>query len=601
MATTRRTARGRRPRPRKKSSIGSVLAGFVALAAGGGAVYFMMELHKPQPAPRPKTANVPTSVRRTTSVASTTSTTVPKEIDKAAQALKKLEDSFDTMLEAEQYKEIVVVLDEVVSVNPSEEQLKAVEDYREKLGAHVKERFSEIKLKSEALVKENKLDEALSLVKEARDFGVAEISSEVTKQEAAIERLKTQMSFESQLAAYARLNGLISKPLDDYNYKAASVLVKREAASPRNLAFKDDLLGMLEDFGATEELWRQFLKKMEAKIGSVEMFGIDQGKIAAVRDGTFVMNVRDREKQFTLRDMQPKWIEIKMDLSGGSPPEQWYPVGLLYLHKGRWSDAKPIFERVGKLHDGVARQFRWKQWEREVAATGLVGEAKKAAAAKDYGQVADHIEEIRTEFGDTQVAIREKGSLAQLEKQAAAAVGQLKRGIGAKLKQFERIAAEAEKKVEALFEEGKVKVEEQYKADMTDSISYRQPTRSAYGGTSYSYPTGTFISSGDGYYVLRIATDKESNLKVVNSVLGTISNSRYSSADAQRKQLQGEKKRLEREISNARKRRKANADRLKLTMAKKRRDLRNDTLRTERKIKSGEDLSDAEMRRAVGL
>ena len=146
-----------------------------------------------------------------------------------------------------------------------------------------------------------------------------------------------------------------------------------------------------------------------------------------------------------------------------------------------------------------------------------------------------------------------------------------------------------------------MKVEEQYKADMTDSISYRQPTRSAYGGTSYSYPTGTFISSGDGYYVLRIATDKESNLKVVNSVLGTISNSRYSSADAQRKQLQGEKKRLEREISNARKRRKANADRLKLTMAKKRRDLRNDTLRTERKIKSGEDLSDAEMRRAVGL
>ena len=597
MATTRRTARGRRPRPRKKSNIGSVFAGFVALVAGGGAVYFMMEMHKPQSAPRAETANVPTSVRRTTSIPITTSTTVPKEIDKAAQALKKLEDSFDTMLEAEQYKEIVVVLDEVVSVNPSEEQLKAVEDYREKLGAHVKERFSEIKLKSEALVKENKLDEALSLVKEARDFGVAEISSEVTKQEAAIERLKTQMSFESQLAAYARLNGLISKPLDDYNYKAASVLVKREAASPRNLAFKDDLLGMLEDFGATEELWRQFLKKMEAKIGSVEMFGIDQGKIAAVRDGTFVMNVRDREKQFTLRDMQPKWIEIKMDLSGGSPPEQWYPVGLLYLHKGRWSDAKPIFERVGKLHDGVARQFRWKQWEREVAATGLVGEAKKAAAAKDYGQVADHIEEIRTEFGDTQVAIREKGSLAQLEKQAAAAVGQLKRGIGAKLKQFERIAAEAEKKVEALFEEGKVKVEEQYKTDMTDSIQYKQR---AY-GSGFSYRTGTLISSGDGYYVLRIAADKESNLKVLNSVLGTKPTYSYSSTEAQRKQLKEEKKRLERDISMARKKRKANAGRLKLTMAKKRRDLRNDTLRTKRKIESGEDLSDAEMRRAVGL
>ena len=323
------------------------------------------------------------------------------------------------------------------------------------------------------------------------------------------------------------------------------------------------------------------------------------------------MDLKGEEKLFTLKDMQPKWVEKELDLSWDeSPPEHWYALGLLFVHKGRWNDAKPIFERIGDAHPGVGRQLSWQKWGKEEEAKAAVAELEEAAGKEDFIRVGKLIADFREEHGETQVSQRAEERVQSLEQKAEAAVTELKGAIETKASQFEALVAEAQRGYEAWYNETKGVVQAKYEEDMTDPVRFRKY------GTSYSVRTAAGTTTGPrrvssysangitytsvyGYYMYLEPAKKTDNLKVLEEVLRVRTGDSYT--EDQKKELLKMKTAIRKSMNRATQRAKDNMSKFKLIAEGKRSRIRNAELRTLRKIKGGADVSERDMKEALGL
>ncbi|MDP7130244.1 MAG: hypothetical protein QF437_07135, partial [Planctomycetota bacterium] len=93
-------------------------------------------------------------------------------------------------------------------------------------------------------------------------------------------------------------------------------------------------------------------------------------------------------------------------------------------------------------------------------------------------------------------------------------------------------------------------------------------------------------------------TSKEANLKTINDILNMKQKYRSPYNDAQKKKLENERRRLMKEVRAANNEYATNASKLKNLNRRKRDNLKNVKIRIGRQIKSGDDLSDAEIQKA---
>ena len=517
--------------------------------------------------------------------------------------LDQYREALPALLDAANYEKALAQLTALEPKLSSEEDQTAAEELRTEIEEHAENRFRDDRSEVEGLVERGRLDPALAILQKTEAYGFESIASEARELRSDILARKECLALNSQLSAYARLQAQLAGPLNDYDYQAAGAVIDKQAAAPANADFKEDLLAMKGDFKAVETLWGTFLKKMEGSLGSEQMFGIQKGKLTAAKDGAVVIEADGKEIRIPVREMQPKWIELRLDSSGASDPDRLYALGLLYLHKGRLSEASVIFRDLGQAHEGAKRQLRWAAWQTESEAREVLAKAKEASGSGDFIEVKKLVATLREDYSDTKVVALEAAALDSMTERSGKALEEKRGQIEADLAKLNGYAEAARAKLEAWNDELKKKIQDQYEEEMMDPVSYARSlapsptgiaTRPVTGtGGVTTLPganTGTGVATTPTQRTRNEPTNKRDNLRALEKMLKNPELSR----DA-KKRLITLKKKLQGEIGRATSKAKNGVDKLRLRYVAKGDALRNNHIRLQRKVKGGESVSDAEM------
>jgi len=568
------------------------------LAAGGGGGYYYWQQQELAKAERARNEAEREARARKTS----TTTTVPKTIEKK-DPLEETRLALDGLLENAQYKEALSRLDKVLEGYPGQKVQEALGKLRDQVEDHAKDRFDADKQKVNGLIATKKYDSALTLLAKMQDYGIGGMGSEARKKVSQVQALQRSTQIVGQIEAYTNIKAALDPVLNEYDYRAAEKVIDEQAALPESAAFAEGLLAMKEDFKAVEKLWGQFLKKIEESAGETAMFGIKQGTIKGVREGTFVMDVNGAEEVFALKDMQPKWIESRLELSTSEPdPEKRYALGLLYLHKGRKREALVGFKYVGDGHPGVERLANWVGWDDEIAAKAKLEELSQAGEENRFLAVRERIDDLREDYAGTRMYKLQEEMVRELETQADQAVAEIREKIDERLQFLESLNDQKKAEIETWRDTKKAEIQAVYEKAMEDPVTFEVIEDDA---TTVSRTTLANRGGPDelrayryGYIEVKKPTTKEANLAALTQVLKNKKpKSKYE--QLQKKRVEDLRKQIIREIGKAKSQATSNLSKLKILREGKQRDLRNQYLRTARKIKRGELLTDEQIREAL--
>jgi len=587
-----------RVRRRKSSNAGPWFVAILILAAGGGGGYYYWQQQEAAKAGR---ARAKKEAERKARAKKTTTTTVPKTIEK--DPLEEVRLALDGLLENAQYQEALSRLDKVLAENPGEKVEAAAGKLRDQVEDHAKDRFDADKQKVNGLIATKKYDSALTLLAKMQDYGIGEMGAEARKKVSQVQALQRSTELMGQIEAYTNIKTALDPALSDYDYAAAVKAIDEQAALPQNAAFAEGLLAMKEDFKAVEKLWGQFLKKIEASVGETAMFGIKQGKIKGVREGTFVMDVNGAEEVFTLKDMQPKWIEKRLDLSTGEPdPEKRYALGLLYLHKGRKTEALADLKHVGDGHPGVERLTKWMRWDDEIEAKAKLEELSQAGEENRFLAVRAKIDDLRDAYAGTRMYQLQEEMVRELETQADQAVAEVKGKIDERLQFLDSVNDQKKAEIATWYDTKKAEIQAIYEKALEDPVTYEIIENDA--------PTVSRMTLKDqdpdemkayryGYMEVKKPTTKEANLETLNQVLKKMKpQTKYE--QTRKKQVEEFRKQIILELRKAKSKATSNMTKLKNLREDKFRDLKNQYLRTGRKVRGGDLLTDEQIREALG-
>ena len=392
----------------------------------------------------------------------------------------------------------------------------------------------------------------------------------------------------------------LKAPLKAGDYERAEFIVERLTGQARNKPFKKSLESMKTDFALATGVWSEFLKTMGATPGKQVRFGIKIGKVVKADEGQLIIENKGNKESLTLKDMQPKWIEMELGLEPGADDEKWYSLALLSLHKGRERSARPIFSRIRDVYPKAQGQLEWMDWGNEVKVKDLIDEVKEAGQSGSHSTVIRKVAEIKKSYANTRYYKEQEANLTSLEKKSSSARGQAKGKIGGRLAALETAYENAKEELSDWLEDTKNEIEDRKEKSLTDPVTYRKynSSSSIYYSSSSTTVRGRTYYGGYGYYIYVNPASKETNLKAIDDILNMKQRYRSTYTEAQRKKLEVEKKRLMKEIRSAKNAFATNASKFKTRARKKKDNLKNINIRVGRQLKNGEELSDAEIRKA---
>ncbi|MDA0838680.1 MAG: hypothetical protein O3B01_02580 [Planctomycetota bacterium] len=508
----------------------------------------------------------------------------------------------DLMADA-QYERALAMLADARKNDLTEETKAAIDNLKQQVAEKARDEFMGIKDQAQGLADAGDVAGAVKMLEGAGRFGLSDISQEASQ---LIKKLNSNAESEEpdsispQIAAFKMIQSELASPLRDSDYDRAEVLVDRLAGQVSNKPFKETLESMKGDFALVTGLWAEFLKTMAASPGKEVQFGIVAGKVVKAEEGLLVVDNKGNQESLTLKDMQPKWIEMHLDLQPGADDEKWYAVALFNLHKGRDTTARPIFSRISDVYPKAKGKLEWMDWEEEVKVKDLVEEVKESAQSGSHSTVINKVAEIKKSYANTRYYKEQEAKLASLEEKSAAEREQAKGKVGDRLEVLENAYAKAKEDLDAWFENTKTEIEDRKEQALTDPVAYRKYTSSSsiYYSSSSTSVGGRTYYGGYGYYIYSSPTSKETNLQAIDDILNMKQSYRTPYTETQKKKLEQESKRLTKEIQIAKIEFATNASKLKILIRKKQDHLKNISIRIGRQLRNGEELSDDDIANA---
>ena len=207
---------------------------------------------------------------------------------------------------------------------------------------------------------------------------------------------------------------------------------------------------------------------------------------------------------------------------------------------------------------------------------------------------------IKKSYANTRYYKEQEADVTGIEEKSTSAREQVKGLVGARMDVLEAAHDDAKDDLSGWYETTRNEIEDRKEKALTDPVAYIK-----YGSSSSNYSSSEKTTVGSrsyygeyGYYVREGQTSKEANLKTINDILNMKQKYRSPYNDAQKKKLENERRRLMKEVRAANNEYATNASKLKNLNRRKRDNLKNVKIRIGRQIKSGDDLSDAEIQKA---
>jgi hypothetical protein len=593
MPAARQPGSASSPRPRT-SSRGPLLLVGLALAVGAGGIAFLFYQHK-------KEQNQPVEAEVSEEEASVTIVSKSRKPVKKEDPLAAIEAALPELLQQAKFKDALALLDQVEPVRLNKKAREAVKTYQEQVNKQAEERLKSDWEKVESLVASKDYDGALNVLVKIQEYGLGSAPEEARKRASEVEPLKGSHELLARIQACANISSALSPVLKELDYTAAVSVIDEQAQVPENQVFAEELAAVKQDIKAVEALWAEFLKVMGGKAGTEESFGARQGKIAGVRDGKLVLGVNGAEESLGLKDFRPKWIEDRLGLSAGdSDPEKRYAAGVLCWHRGLAQEARDIFEKLPG-HPGAERQLQWIGWEREVAAKAILDELKESGKEDNPENIRKLAARLRTDYGETRMVKLEDSVLRDTAERADGAIGEMDKKIKDRLDLAETAAAQERAGIENWFEIMKEQAMALHQKEMLDDTTYHKVVHKLKPGERPPWNVvwvGTTKDGMVGYYEQSNKIDKRENLKRIRELLDVMKPTTANEISFQDK-FKEEEDRLVREIKMFNDRHQERASKLKALHTRKLVDLKNNKLRMIRRIKSGDEVTEEEIDKAL--
>jgi serine/threonine-protein kinase len=272
--------------------------------------------------------------------------------------------------------------------------------------------------------------------------------------------------FDARLRVFADIEASVGAILKKHNYEHAATVARFRATSPDYKAFKDDLLAMKGDFDAIDKLYGRFLDAMNQSVDEVVVLGAQQGKVLGVKDGKILLEQEGKTIPVLPSDVPTSFVSRKLGGSDETPAEQWYALGVLFLHEGYDAQAREAFKRVGEGSPGVDRQLRWLKWHREAQASATLKQLKDAGGAGEVRKIPALAGALLQDYGDTQVVTRELEAVKKMKEEAERTVEDRKKAIETGLALLEQAANASREAATAEYEKAKKDTEDKCQKEL---------------------------------------------------------------------------------------------------------------------------------------
>lgn len=503
---------------------------------------------------------------------------------------RKFEISFDRAIERarslmleDEFGVALRVLAELNTDKLTDLQNQRAETLREKINTQALDKF--VKIKALALEKadEEDYDGAILIVKMADAFGIPEISNEVQALASNYQKMKTLGKLGNQVQTFTIIGEQLNPSLSVFDYVTARATIERLSPVADYMLFKDDLVGIKEDFKLVEKTWGEFKNAMVRRVGAEEMFGIKRGTVKAIDDNGLTLDTAEGEVMLTLKEIQPAWIRAKVELTKEKFPEAHYGLGVMFLHKGQDKDAQAIFTQHAVDDDkNAARHLRWLGWKDEVKAMEVYKTLVAANQQQAFMQVPEIAASLKEEYGNTRLYSQESAKIRQMVDTAARLLAENKEKAEEILARLATFEDKARERLTEWFEEKKSVIERQYQKDLYDEFSYvkRIP---------YSYSKE--IGGGN----MRI------NFDVVLKTLAEIREGGVDVSAASKNQIEKDRRYLEKGVREASLNRESNANLAKRKRIQLSANIKNERMRLERRLKAFELVTDEEIEKKLNV
>ena len=503
---------------------------------------------------------------------------------------RKFEISFDRAIERarslmleDEFGVALRVLAELNTDKLTDLQNQRAETLREKINTQALDKF--VKIKALALEKadEEDYDGAILIVKMADAFGIPEISNEVQALASNYQKMKTLGKLGNQVQTFTIIGEQLNPSLSVFDYVTARATIERLSPVADYMLFKDDLVGIKEDFKLVEKTWGEFKNAMVRRVGAEEMFGIKRGTVKAIDDNGLTLDTAEGEVMLTLKEIQPAWIRAKVELTKEKFPEAHYGLGVMFLHKRQDKDAQAIFTQHAVDDDkNAARHLRWLGWKDEVKAMEVYKTLVAANQQQAFMQVPEIAASLKEEYGNTRLYSQESAKIRQMVDTAARLLAENKEKAEEILARLATFEDKARERLTEWFEEKKSVIERQYQKDLYDEFSYvkRIP---------YSYSKE--IGGGN----MRI------NFDVVLKTLAEIREGGVDVSAASKNQIEKDRRYLEKGVREASLNRESNANLAKRKRIQLSANIKNERMRLERRLKAFELVTDEEIEKKLNV
>lgn len=503
---------------------------------------------------------------------------------------RKFEISFDRAIERarslmleDEFGVALRVLAELNTDKLTDLQNQRAETLREKINTQALDKF--VKIKALALEKadEEDYDGAILIVKMADAFGIPEISNEVQALASNYQKMKTLGKLGNQVQTFTIIGEQLNPSLSVFDYVTARATIERLSPVADYMLFKDDLVGIKEDFKLVEKTWGEFKNAMVRRVGAEEMFGIKRGTVKAIDDNGLTLDTAEGEVMLTLKEIQPAWIRAKVELTKEKFPEAHYGLGVMFLHKGQDKDAQAIFTQHAVDDDkNAARHLRWLGWKDEVKAMEVYKTLVAANQQQAFMQVPEIAAALKEEYGNTRLYSQESAKIRQMVDTAARLLAENKEKAEEILARLATFEDKARERLTEWFEEKKSVIERQYQKDLYDEFSYVK---------RFPYSYSKEIGGGN----MRI------NFDVVLKTLAEIREGGVDVSAASKNQIEKDRRYLEKGVREASLNRESNANLAKRKRIQLSANIKNERMRLERRLKAFELVTDEEIEKKLNV
>jgi hypothetical protein len=302
-------------------------------------------------------------------------------------------------------------------------------------------------------------------------LGVGNTSSGPTEMRPPTPRPNIEMTLEklnAEIASYNQFQQTFEQFLKQSDYAGLRPKLKRFTGQMDDGLVGAYVKGLPQDLDAVDGMLDRFLQSLTQKKGNKIALGAKRGEIKEVVESMIVFNAGEKETVIDKKELRPKWILDNSQLRELAVGDDLYGLGVMFMHRGRYTEAEELFQKLGEWHQGRERQASWKKIRTETEASQQLEEIKLAIEGGASTRAKSLLAAAKSQYANTDILRLSEDLIAQWEESATQSIGAKNKEIQERLEKVASVDEGIRTKLNTWVKEGTDKIETLYKQEIGD-------------------------------------------------------------------------------------------------------------------------------------